>query len=220
MFTSQVLLELGPDTAPPESENSYGADSTISSIPEEKSATHQSHPANLNQSNTSSNHSDQSNQMNHSRPMNGMNHPHPPHQMNHSHQNNHSHPMNHSRQMNHSNPMIRSTNQFDPRLRNQNQRPDQYYRNHSQPNQRPVSADMKFVAAGYHYLEHGPRPVNNGPVMRNYYHPMPVDPGRGKMAGPYNTQHQYQHPARQPSKENGIGRPGERNRYVQQYLPT
>lgn len=174
----QVLLELGPDTAPPESENSYG-ESTVSSVHDEKPAAHQSHPANLNQSMQS----DKSSQLNRS---------------------------NLSDQMNQS------------RISHPHQRPDHFYHNHPMQG-RPVSMDVKYVP-GFHYVEHGPRAVSNGQGTRVFYHPIPMDPGvRNKMMnGPLNYyHHHHHHPVmRQPSQENGLIRQGERNRYVQQYLPT
>ncbi|XP_065060423.1 band 4.1-like protein 4 isoform X1 [Rhopilema esculentum] len=175
---AKVLLELGPESAPPDSENSYG-DSTVSSIPEEKQGTYQSHPANLNHSIQS----DQSGQLNRS---------------------------NHSGQM---------PNQY--RISHPNQRTDQYNRNQPHPMQpRPVSADMKFFTAGYHYIEHGPRPVNSGPVNTRNYHPAMMDPMRMKMAAGQMNHHHHHHIIRHPSQENGMIKQGERNRYVQQYLPT
>ena len=170
-------MELGPDTAPAESENSYG-DSTISSIPEEKPAGHQSQPANLNHS-FQSDHSSQLNRSNHSDQMN------------------------------------------QPRFNHVNQRPDQFIRGpHPHPMQgRPVSMDMKYVA-GYHYVEHGPRPVHTGQGNRMYYRAPGIEPVRAKMMGaPLNYYHHH-HPMRHPlSQENGMVRHEERSRYMQQYLP-
>jgi len=181
---AKVLLELGPETAPAESENSYG-DSTISSIPEEKPFTHQSQPANLN----TSIHSDHSNQLNRS---------------------------NYSDQMN------------QPRFSNQHQRPTHLIRGsqphmhqHPHPMQgRPVSMDMKYVA-GYHYVEHGPRPVNGGHGNRLYYRPPGMEPVRARMmGGPLNYHHHHHVMKHQPSQENGIVRHDDRNKFTQQYLPT
>ena len=107
------------------------------------------------------------------------------------------------------------------RISHPNQRTDQYNRNHPHPMQpRPVSADMKFFTAGYHYIEHGPRPVNSGPVNTRNYHPAMMDPMRMKMAAGHMNHHHHHHIIRHPSQENGMIKQGERNRYVQQYLPT
>ena len=86
---------------------------------------------------------------------------------------------------------------------------------------RPVSMDMKYVA-GYHYVEHGPRPVHTGPAARMYYHPPGMEPVRVKMIGGHMNYHPHHHHPimRHPSQENGMVRQGDRARYVQQYLPT
>lgn len=118
---------------------------------------------------------------------------------------------------------VQSDQMNQSRSSHPNQRPDLFYRNHPRPMQqgRPVSMDMKYVA-GYHYVEHGPRPVNSGPGTRVYYHPSGMDMGRGKVVGGAVNYHHHHHHAmmRNPSQENGMVRQGDRSRYVQQYLPT
>ena len=178
-------MELGPETAPA-SDNSMTADSTVSSIREERSITYQSHPANLNQSNISN----QSMLMNRS---------------------------NHANHANHANQV--RVNQVP------NHQPEQYQRNFPQQRQaRPASMDMKFVSAGYHYVEHGPRPLASAPGTRYQHYPS-VDPLRTKMAAGHYVNHhqQQQHPyswqMAQGASKNGPMPGKAANEYLQQYMP-
>eukprot|EP00794_Sanderia_malayensis_P010148 gene10148-11182_t len=150
--SAKVLLELGPDSAPPESENSFTADSTASSIQDERSINYSIDQSQLNQS-TSSNQAIQ------------ISRSHQAHLANH---------MNHSaNQGNHGAKII-----------------NQFQRNQPISKQgRPVSMDMKYANAGYHYVEHGPRPPNSASASRGSHHA--ADPVRSRMTGSAHVENKY-----------------------------